>query len=76
MRGLTDDEYVYLRAWVAADEGDAFYLDSTALAVQSCVEMGLVSRTHEGDGVFVVDMTNVGRKALRVEELCRSAGSS
>lgn len=76
MRGLTDDEYTYLRAYVIADEGDAFYLDSTALAAQSCAEMGLVSRTHEGNDVFVVDMTDIGRKALRVEELCRSVGSS
>lgn len=38
--------------------------------------MGLVSRTHEGGDVFVVDMTDIGRKALRVEELCRLANTS
>lgn len=34
MRGLTNDEYAYLRAWVAANEGTAFYSDSVSLAAQ------------------------------------------
>lgn len=75
MRGLTDEEFAYLRALEDGKEGEIFYDEGDLDVVgRSCQEMGLVARIWLGKNEYEAEMLAQGQKALRVEEACRKAG--